>query len=353
MVKKIIALLLATAILAGMSACDKEEDMEREPTEKEKIMLRDPSIPTLDWAEEDANSNFPEVNYRGNTIGNTNNFGLAALQGDWIYYIANNYQIFKIRTDGTENTLVCGDYALWLNVVGEWIYYHGLAVNGLYKIRTNGKDWSLVTEDQAGYINVVGDWVYYSNGSDEGKLYKVHIDGGDSIKLNNDESEFVSVVGNDIYYVSVETENNEWVICKTDVNGGEREIIYNESVDYITIDNEWLYYINADGESEPNIYRMSLDGVGKNPERINDDESYSLNVSGGWVYYANDDDGGKIYRIRTDGTEKMKLNDDESIDINLVGNWVYYRNLSETDPETNNALIYRMRPDGSARQRLR
>ncbi len=45
----------------------------------------------------------PEAEIRGNSIGNINNAGLAARQGDWIYYINvdDSYKIYRIQTDGS------------------------------------------------------------------------------------------------------------------------------------------------------------------------------------------------------------------------------------------------------------
>lgn len=46
----------------------------------------------------------------------------------------------------------------------------------------------------------------------------------------------------------------------------------------------------------------------------------------GWIYYSNGRDKGKLYKVRTDGTEKTKLNDSPLITyINVSDGWVYYK----------------------------
>ena len=63
---------------------------------------------------------------------------------------------------------------------------------------------------------------------------------------------------------------------------------------------------------------------------------------GDWIYYCNSSDGHKIYKIRTDGTQRTKLNDDYSKDINVVGDWIYYENISDDE-------LYKVRTDGTQR----
>jgi hypothetical protein len=97
-------------------------------------------------------------------------------------------------------------------------------------------------------------------------------------------------------------------------------------------------------------YRIKLDGTGK--MKISDDMVSNLNVSGGWIYFTNESDGNNIYKIRTDGTDRIKLNDDYSCvttgmdisGINVVGDWIYYKNGID------NYRLYRIKNDGTGRQ---
>ena len=40
---------------------------------------------------------------------------------------------------------------------------------------------------------------------------------------------------------------------------------------------------------------------------------------GDWIYYVNSGDNDRIYKIKSDGTEKTKLADDEASNINAAG----------------------------------
>jgi hypothetical protein len=91
------------------------------------------------------------TNTVGNTPGNLANGGLAAQQGDWIYYSS-----YSVDSDGTDNYSLC-------------------------KIRTDGTGKTKLSNiDSDNDINVVGDWIYYTNAS----FYKMHTDGTDNQKVN-------------------------------------------------------------------------------------------------------------------------------------------------------------------------
>ena len=111
--------------------------------------------------------------------------------GDWIYYVGytdlNNSgsgAIYKIRTDGTNKSKLDGSsnlsssgggYSnLSLNVVGDWIYYVGNVDDSnsdsnnvaIYKIHTDGSNQTKLDSGLAASINVIGDWIYYVSTSD-------------------------------------------------------------------------------------------------------------------------------------------------------------------------------------------
>lgn len=77
-----------------------------------------------------------------------------------------------------------------------------------------------------------------------------------------------------------------------------------------------------------------------------DDDAYSINMHGGWIYYINFIDNRSIYRLWPDGSERSRLNESYSRHMSLVNNWIFYINQDDGD------RIYRMRPDGSENTRI-
>jgi hypothetical protein len=116
---------------------------------------------------------------------------------------------------------------------------------------------------------------------------------------------------------------------------------------YFNIVDDWIYYSGYD--SSTITYAISKTRTdGSDNTIVSDDQSFELNVVGGWIYFINDNDARSIYKIRTDGSERMKLNDHESSNIIVIGDWIYYKNIQrDEDYRIISEDIYQLRTDGS------
>jgi hypothetical protein len=109
--------------------------------------------------------------------------------GDWIFYEKRTQDqskgwIYRIRTDGTDNTKVTDFYISTFNISGGWIYFYGVdwdynngnpSQGGLYKMRLDGTEKTKISDiDYFGFMNVAGEWIYYR---DDAVLYRISTDG--------------------------------------------------------------------------------------------------------------------------------------------------------------------------------
>jgi len=295
---------------------------------------------------------YPVVNPNiyGNTTGNLNNKGLAAIQGEWIYYTnsSDGNSLYKIRTDGTGRTKLNDESSLRINVVGEWVYYYsdilgdGGPVNSpVYKIRIDGTERTWLFDEAIWCMTVVGDWIYFSN---EDGLYKIRTDATGRMKLHNDYVHGINVVGDWIYG----TGDRSARLYKIRTDGREA-IIFNDEISHMVIVvGDWIYY--AEGR-DGHVYRVRTDGTGK--EKIIDDNNVSaLNISGDWIYYMywniqNDTIDGTdsgLYRSRLDGTGKTLIAEGLFHLVNVADDWIFYRNGAHE--------IYKIRTNGTEHQRV-
>lgn len=63
-----------------------------------------------------------------------------------------------------------------------------------------------------------------------------------------------------------------------------------------------------------------------------------------WVYYVNISENGAIYRMKQDGSGKVKLGAERACFLNVVDQWIYY---------ASNNTIYKMKIDGSEVEKIR
>ncbi|HYE83561.1 MAG TPA: DUF5050 domain-containing protein [Clostridia bacterium] len=190
----------------------------------------------------------------------------------------------------------------------------------LLPIQVNTADTSIIPNkpqimDLSGFIYSYGktlvyeDWVYYSNWEDNGKFYRIKTDGTGKTKLSNN------------FPLS------------------------------INIQDDWLYFRDA---NYGYFYKMSTDG--RAIIRLIDDSPESIYISGDWIYYGNRGDEGKLYKVKTDGTERTRLNDDKNIsNIRVDGDWIFYT-IKDWNPVIraygDKHGNYKAKTDGSQRQKL-
>jgi len=280
-----------------------------------------------------------EVSAAGNTPGNIVNGGLAASQGDWIYYRSNDGgKIYRVNHDGTMLEKVNDDDSWYINIANDWVYYRTWdGGRKIYRIRTDGSNREMISAANAWYISVVDDWIYYRDQDDNDKTYRISLDGKRQDLISDQWAGWKNILGNWIFYIN---RNDDNTIYRTKIDGTENQKINNTNADWLVTSDSWLYFRNL--EDEGKIYRIRNDGGEK--KKISDNQAIYLNTYDGWLYYSNLSDNSKIYRIRTDGKDEQKINEDSSSFLNIVNGWIYYRNWSD------GGKVYKIKTDGSNRR---
>lgn len=101
------------------------------------------------------------------------------------------------------------------------------------------------------------------------------------------------------------------------------------------LQGDWIYYSNENDWRK--LYKIKVDGTGKT--KILDDQVAFINVVGDWIYYSN----GGICKIKTDGTGKTNLSD-YALYVNVIGDLIYYSN--------GNLMLYKIKTDGTNKTKL-
>lgn len=289
-----------------------------------------------------------EVNVNAN-IGND---GLSLMQGDWIYFC--NEGLYKIKTDGTGETLVSNNQVTYLNYFEDWIYYVDYSFNqGIYKIRLDGTDKTLILDTNVNFMIVSEGWIYYIDSSNVlrnrenlPEIFKMKTDGTENQKIIDVDGVRFNLSLDWIYYVNL-LEQRLYKV-KTDGTGNVK--VFDEAIGSFNILGEYIYYtdIGEFGQST-GIWKMKLDGT--DSVRLTEDIAKAINVSGYWIYYANvlnnNYDTLELKKISLDGTQAIAINDDDVININVHGDWLVYLNFDNT---TNRIMMTIMKTDGTQRR---
>lgn len=206
-----------------------------------------------------------------------------AYNNGWIYYInySNSNKIYKVKTDGTENTLLSEDSAVHLYIKNNYVYYLDRKSNNhkIHRMDLDGKNNNTINyETLTSTFYFSGDKLFF-------KIYSI---------------------GNGSKFYSSETNGNNKVNIINSSLAGFKENSDNIQFTYApieTIKNNYIYYINA--AEGYKIYRITTQGTENKQISKNSlgSETYNYHVTGDWIYYVNSSDK-KYYKVKIDGSQE-------------------------------------------------
>lgn len=237
---------------------------------------------------------------------------------------------------------------------GDLIYYSvsngpSSVTGNFFKEKNDGSSKIKLSDDIAQKIWIQGDYIYYINYRGEyqkSSFYRMKNNGTEKGQLTTDMPTCVNFQGDYIYYIKYDnTSIDNLKICKIKKDGTGKQVIGNERGMYLSVKDDWLYYADLDDGSK--IYKMRTDGSDKQL-LCRDSALNYMNVVGDWIYYCNSDENNNLYRVKIDGSGKQKLNNSNSRNINIVGSYIYYSAMDEND----NGSLYKMKVGGSENKML-
>jgi len=295
---------------------------------REKVWDTNPEDTSVNVTVEDY-SLIEKVNNQGNSIGNLNESGSIARQGEWIYYNDSGY-LKKELADGSKREILGKCDAHYINVVGEWIYYSDYEYKTLCKKSTDGSKTIELSDEYVDYVYVEDEWIYYKTYEDDMSiLYRMNLDGSNNEKIF---SEAFCVYQGRIYYQN-ETSNFEYQLCSVSLDGSNNIVLVDGRISYLNIDDEWIYYRSDDEDFC--LYKIKIDGS-ERVRLLDDTEATNFIVWNEWIYYISSDidnnpQQSMIYRINKDGTNiQYAKNIPIAIKYNVVdGKIGYIRSINE------------------------
>lgn len=265
--------------------------------------------------------------HQGNNVINA---GVAAGQGDWIYYClkGKDGKLTRVRTDGSERSVISDDKAENINVVGDWIYYR--VMTNIYKVGLDGSKKTNLNTMGFNLI-VVGDWMYYTG---DGGFYKARLDGTQQTLIGKANALSFNVYDDWIYYSD---QGDTYRLHRIKTDGSKQEALTGVGATYPKFAGKNLYYYCVE---DRHIYKAGLDGT--SPVKLTDDRVGSFNLSGDWIYYFNVEDS-KVYKMKLDGTERSVFLVESAHSFSMAGDWIFYDNAND------GWKLYKIRTDGTGR----
>ena len=303
-------------------------------------------------------------------------FGFAEVFGfddGWFYYChpeENGSQygdgLYRIHADGTgkaklfERNEIDSPVRLSLTFYDGWMYYTNVADNyTLYKARTDGTEKTKLNDDEFSVVQIISDgWVYYRrNTSADDCTYRIRTDGSDRRILCDFELWIVGVTDGWIFYQ--EYENDFLCLYKTREDGTETIKVATDANTLLVLDG-WIYYLSLLGRYDNRLCRMRTDGTG-NTQLDEYAVSSKAFFSDGRIYYKVFlADAVALRSLGIDGSDKLLLDCRDVYYIYAIEDgWIYYQSnpIQFTEGDIGDwyeaqGEIYRMRTDGSDKQEI-
>lgn len=284
------------------------------------------------------------VNTQGNTFDNMLYGGMAAAQGDWIYYTDEKNGLFKMNEKSGIIQPLDKDNCFSINVIGPWVYYSN--DKGIYKIGTDGQNKTRISEEKndLSIQMVTKSYIYYAEGN---KLARMNLDGtgkkdiGESTAIiGTTAGKMVLLEYNMAEFASSAALTPTYKLYTANKDGGNKNSIgkIKSHMGYIHVEGSKIYYLDADKQR-----LMEYNSKSDSSTQVIDRDMNICSISDGWIYYT--DKGNNLNRIRLNGQDEKKLASEGGYSLSIVGNWILYRN-------NNDGTTYRMRTNGSENQML-
>jgi len=263
------------------------------------------------------------------------NGGKIAGYGDWVYYPATSGRgilkgeyFHRIRTDGTGwERMNWGSfvYIYDINIFGEWIYYVDGSDESFQKqkIGESEGDYTQIFYDSGfDQMQMVDDWIYYTDGDESNRIYKIHEDGSGRKKLTRDSVRYFCVAGNQIYYSSIDDG-----LCSISTKGNGKTKLADAYPSQIQVVSDWIYY--SDGATKDNhqsLWKMRTDGTEK--MELASGAIRTFCVADDSIYYSTYGVNSTypLYKIHIDSNkETLLINENELVsDIYFYDECIFY-----------------------------
>jgi hypothetical protein len=317
--------------------------------------------------------------------------GLAAKQGEWIYYLnGDNFTrhegerfseysgaLCRMKEDGSEMEIVLNKDVSVFNIYNGRIYvcvYEGgsiiasLKVDGtdykvhkniddiyfggcygfldgyiyytqdykLYRLDSNGANNTRITDFKVYNLFLSGKYVYFTREIDGsiGNVYKLINGQNNYTEVTNSPAYVLDVKGDTAYYYMLQ---NGTVYEYDGVSGSARSVIYGGYTDYLfTDEGYYVSYTLENDSAEEGIFFIPFGGGEK--KKISDNAASLMVKHGDYVYYVNVMSLNQLFCVKADGTDEKCIAEEFVFSytaLDITDGYLYF--LSDSDYD----MIYR------------
>ncbi|MBN2557887.1 MAG: DUF5050 domain-containing protein [Clostridia bacterium] len=195
--------------------------------------------------------------------------------------------------------------------------------------------------DQAGNIlfsiNAIDGWVYFLQEPAQG-VFKVRADGSEKTKLIDEYCEYLYVADGFIYFKNIDDK----LVYKAGPGGENSSVLFEDRVGCFCLVDGYIFY-TEEYYLDSRLYRVRTDGTDKElifPERCD-----RVNVDGDRLFVIRSEDN-TVWSMKSNGSDARMIEGVIARNMNVADGWIYFGNLLEGEK------LYKVKTDGSGMEKL-
>ena len=252
----------------------------------------------------------------GNLSGNyfTENGPLSVCDGDVVYYLTGEslYRMDPYTRETRKLADVSDAYSLQYHDGRLWY----CTESQLFRMHPETGEAETVCESDGMKFYIFDDTLYLYDQDGTQYLYRVDPEKGSLIQVNGATSyQCLNIVEGQLYYISPD---RGMCLCRSNLDGSNESIISSGVYETMCVHDGSIYAVTADG-------MLCMDLNGGNPERVISHTVYDPNVSDGGIFYISGK-GRTLEWMSLDGKTRFTVVTTKTGAFNVAGQWIFYRN---------------------------
>lgn len=190
--------------------------------------------------------------------------------------------------------------------------------------------------------------IYYIQTGENKGIYRLKGNNDKSKKIVDGIAYYLNLYKNYLYYIELNEKDLEFNVIKIKANGKDKQtFIKNVDLNMLTVVDNWVYFCE-----DKELYRIRTNG--KDKIKICEDEVSNYKVEGNYIYYIYFNGEKNILARKTlEGKSFLKLSENVSEDFDIIGNRIYFieqkYNSEKQEYEHN---LYKMKKNGKSRKQI-
>ena len=278
----------------------------------------------------------------GKLYGNLNseNGAFAAADGDHIYYACDGVLYRMDPYSGNTSVLARHKELFSLNYWKGFLFYQ--TENALVRFDVSSGQETVVSDALRGRFCICDGTIFLNGEGNTGFLYGINAASLEIKQMNSDKNHgFLNAADGRLYY-TVPDKGDQ--LYRSDYDGGNAIRLLSRPCRDIALCGERIYCLTADGaDGEPDTL-VSMDLTGGEADVLTDQPISRFCAEENGIFYISAASG-YLEWMTPDGKTRYTICTSPVSDFNVAGRWIFCR-------MTGSSALYRMRIDGSDRERL-